>query len=260
MSKFLDRLEQINLGTSASMGFGASRTQRPPGMALVGLVSENHSEGMQTLRDLAPDAALVSGIDDASVIKDLSQALGEEIPWGARLSSLDEEAARTFEDSGCDLMAFSLQDTAVSAVSSEETARVLCIEMDIDPEQLPAIGALPVDALLLPMSGMSAPWTLQDLTAIGMVSRRVNKYILVEASQLPGPKELEALRNIGVHGLVVDVAAAGSQKLAELKTAMHDMPRQRAGRRERATAIIPSSAFPGGFSFPREDPDSEEDE
>ena len=260
MSKFLDRLEQINLGAPGSMGFGASRSQKLPGMALVGLVSGNHSESIQALTGLVPDATLISGIDDPSVLKDLAQALGSEIPWGARLSSFGEKEAQILEDGGCDLMAFPLLDTTVTAVASEEMARVLCVEMDIDSEQLRAIDALPVDMLLLPSSGISTPWTLQDLAAIGRVSSRVNKYILVETSQLPGPKELEALRNIGVHGLVVDVAAVESQKLAELKTAMQDMPRQRSGRKERVTAILPPSAFPGGFSPAREDPEPEEDE
>ena len=128
MSKFLDRLEQITLGTSASIGFGASRSQKPPGMALVGLVSKNHSKGIQSLTGLVPDATLVSGIDGPSVIKDLGQDLGNEIPWGARLSSVNEKEAQLLEDGGCDLMAFPLQDTAVAAVASEEMARVLCIE------------------------------------------------------------------------------------------------------------------------------------
>ena len=260
MSKFLDRLDQINLGTATSMGFGVSRVQKPPGMALVGLVSADHSEGIKTLSGLVPDATLISGIDDPSAVKDLGQALGSDIPWGARLSSLNEKEAQTFEDDGCDLMAFPLQGTTVVAVASEEMGRVLCIGMDIDSDQLRAIDSLPVDVLLLPMAGISAPWTLPDLAAIGRISRRVNKYILVETSQLPGVKELEALRNIGVHGLVVDVAAVGSQRLAELKMAMQDMPRQRSGRRDRVTAILPSSAFPGGFSPEREEPEPEEDE
>ena len=260
MSKFLERLEQINLGTSTSMGFGVSRAQKPAGMALVGLVSKNHSEGVQALADLVPDATLVADIDDPSVIKELGQALGSEIPWGALLSSFDEKKAHILEEGGCDLVAFHLQDTAVNAVASEEIARILCIGTDIDLEQLRAIDSLPVDVLLLPMTDVSAPWSLLDLAAIGKISSRVDKYILVEASQPPGAKELEALRNIGVNGLVIDVTAVEAKKLTELKTAMQDMPRWRSGRKERVTAVIPSSAFPGGFSPEIEEPEPDENE
>ena len=71
--------------------------------------------------------------------------------------------------------------------------------------------------------------------------------------------ELEALRKVGVNGLVLDVATVKTAELAELKTTMQDMPRQRSDRRDRTTAILPSSAFPGGFETEREESEPEED-
>ena len=258
MSKFLDRLEQINLGAPIPMGFGASRPPKSPGMALVGLVAESNSEGIHTLAELVPDATLVSGVDGSSALKKLSQVLGNDVPWGVRVDSLNEEDARVFEDGGCDLLAFSLQGTSATAVASEEIARILCINLDIDMDQLRALDTLPVDVFVLPMAEVSAPWTLADLAAIGRISNRVDKYILVETSQFPGPKELEALRDAGVNGLVVDVAAVESQKLADLKTAMLDMPRWRSKRKEKVTPSLPSaSAFPGGFSPAPDEPEPE---
>ena len=248
MSKFLDRLEQINLGTTAAMGFGVSRTQKPPGMALVGLASSGHAKGVQALVKLGPDAVLLSGLDDPAAVQDLAKEFDGDTPWGARLEHLDEDQAQALEEGGCDLVALSLQGTTVTAAASENMARLLCVEMDIDPDQLPAIGALPVDALLLPMDGVASPWTLQDLAAIAKISRRVSQYILVEVSQPPGRKELEALRNVGVHGLVVDVAGVKAKELAALKEALQEMPRQKSERRDRPAAVVPTSAFPGGFS------------
>ena len=260
MSKFLDRLEQIYLGASTPIGFGASRAQKSPGIALVGLVSGGNSEGIKTLVELVSDAALVSDVDGPSVIKELAPAFGSDIPWGVRVAALSEEDARGFEDGGCDLVAFSLEGTLVTAVASEEIARILCIDLDIDLDQLRAIDTLPVDVLLLPMTEVSTSWTLANLAAIGRISNRVDKYILVETTQLPGPKELEALRDVGVHGLAVDVAGVESKKLTDLKAALLDMPRRRSRRREKVTPIIPSSAFPGGHSPEREEPEPEEDE
>ncbi len=253
MSKLLDRMEQINLGASPAMGFGVSRTQKPPGMALVGLVSSGHAKGIKALAKLGPDGVIVSGLDDTSAVEELAKALDGETPWGARLPSLNEEQAQALEKGGGDLVAFAMQGTSVTAVASENMARLLCIEMDVDPEQLPAIGALPVDALVLPMGGVAAPWTLQELASISKISRRVSQYILVEVSQPPGPKELEALRNVGTHGLVVDTAAVSAKQLAELKTALQEMPRQRSERRDRAAAVLPTSAFPGGFAPEQEE-------
>ena len=256
MSKFLDRLEQITQGAPPPMGFMAPRGQKTPGMALVGLVSESYSEGISLLGDLCPDAILISDAKDAQSVKVSSQPLGSGTPWGSRVSSLSEQEAQAYEEGGCDLLAFSLPGTSLAAVASEEMARILCVDPDIETDQIRVLDALPVDALLLSMSGLSAPWTLEDLASIARVSHRVDKYILLEVSQIPGAKELEALRNTGVHGLVVDVGKVDSQRLSELKQALLDMPRQRPVRKEKAAALLPRSAF----SLGSREPEPEEDE
>ena len=115
-------------------------------MALVGLVSGGHAKGVKTLAGLGPDAALVSGLVDPAAVQELAKGLDGEMPWGTRLPSLNEEEAQALEEGGCDMVALSLQGATVAAAASENMARVLCIEMDVDADQLPAIGALPVDA------------------------------------------------------------------------------------------------------------------
>ena len=260
MSKFLERLEQIYKGVPAPLGFGAPRAPRTPGLALVALISGAHSKGVGLVADLKPDAALFAGVDGQPALKELAQSLGSDLPWGARVHSLTEESAQAYQDAGCDYLAFSLRGTAVAAVGSEELAGILCVDGDIESDQLRAISGLPVDALLLSLPELSAPLTLEDLTAITRISRLVDKFIMVEMSQLPGPKELEPLRSTGVHGLVVDVGNVDAEDLAKLKAALLDMPRQRPSRRERVTAIIPSSAFPSGSIPEREEPEPDEDE
>ena len=260
MSKFLDRLEQVTQGTPPPMGFGARRGQKTPGMAFVGLVSEAYAEGISLLADLGADAILFSDAKDPQSVKESAQTLGSGTPWGSRVSSLSEEEAQAFQEGGCDLMAFSLPGTSLAAVASEEMARILCVDPGIETDRIGALDALPVDVLLLSMSGLSAPWTLEDLASIARISHRVDKYILVEVSQIPGAKELEALRNTGVQGLVVDVGKVDSERLSELKQALLNMPRQRPVRREKAAALLPRSAFSLGSREPEPEPEPEEDE
>jgi hypothetical protein len=262
MSRFLKRLEQISNAAPAPMGFGAARGQRTPGMALVGLVSKNYSAGIAAVVDLAPDAALLTGAVNAAAMRQAHRALGEATPWGVRVGSLTDEDAKAYSDGGCDLLAFPLQSTALGAVASDSIARILSLEADIELERLRALDSLPVDALLLPKANITAPWTLGDLAAVTAVSRRVSKYILLEVSQPPGAAELVALRDAGVHGLVVDVASAPSGSLAGLKAALLNMPRRRPVRRERAAASLPDSVFPT-VEPPRQaeqEPEPDEDE
>ena len=258
MSKFLDRLEQITQGVSAPIGFAAPRAPKMPGMALVCLVSGTGSKAINQMMELGPDAVLVVGAKDPPAVKKLAQPLGSAIPWGAKVSALSEEDALVFQEGGCDILAFSLQGTSVAAVGSEELARVLCVEPDIESDRLRAVDALPIDALLLPMPGVSASWTLEDLATIARVSQRVDKYVLVEVTNPPGLKELEALRNAGANGLVIDVSKVDAQRLSQLKQELLDMPRQRPTKKERFSAIVPGSSYTTASTEP--EPEEEDDD
>ena len=261
MSKFLDRMEQISRGAPAPLGFGVARPEKVPGMALVGLITSDYSTGVSAVAELAPDAALVAGGPGQTSISELAQPLGSKLPWGVRATSITQEEAQAYQESGCDLLAFPLEGTPVAAVATDEIARILCVDPDMEEREFRAIMTLPVDVLLLSMSGHSGPWTLSELAAVGSVSRRAgDKYILVEVSQPPDGKELEALRDIGVHGLVVDVGQVSAEALAGLKKGLLEMPRQRPGRRTRRDAILPGSAFLPGEALGREDEDEEEDD
>ena len=261
MSKFLDRLEQIDRGTPVPMGFGVTRPEKVPGMALVGLITSDYPTGVSAVAELAPDAALIAGGTGQASVAELTQPLGSKVPWGVRATSMTTKEVQDYQESGCDLLAFPLEGTPVAAVASDEITRILCIEPGIEEGELRAIMALPVDLFLLSMSGHSGPWTLSELAAVGSVSRRAgDKYILVEVSQPPDGKELEALRDIGVHGLVVDVGHVTAEAMAGLKKGLLDMPRQRPGRRARRNAILPSSTFSLGETPGREDDDEEEDD
>ncbi len=259
MSKFLDRLEQISRSTPTPIGFGVSRAEKTPGMALVALVSSKHATGCRAVAGLAPDAVLLGGIAGPGSIKKLASAL-PKVPWGVRSGQLTDESAQAYQESGCDLLAFSLEGTPVAAVSSDEIARVLCLDLDAGERQLRSIDSLPVDVILLSLTGQAAPWTLADLASIAAISRRVNKYVLVEVSAPPGKKDLEAIRKAGVDGLVLEVGAVSAKSLTELKESLLNMPRSRPGRRERATAIIPSSVFPSGEAPAPEIPDEDDDD
>ena len=260
MSKFLDRLEQIIEGVQPPIGFGAPRGQKMPGMALVGLASASYAEGIGLLGELGPDAVLVSGAKDLLSIKDATQPLDSDIPWGTRVSALSEDDAQALEEGGCDLLAFSLAGTSLAAVASEKMARILSVESDIETDQLRAVAALPIDAVLLSMPNLSAPWTLEDLASIARVSHQVNQYLLLEVSQIPGPKELEALRNTGVQGLIVDIERVDSQSLTGLKQALLDMPRQRPPRSQKPAALLSRSAFSFGTTEPQPEVEEEDDD
>lgn len=259
MSKFLDLLERINEGAPAPLGFGVTRPPKLAGMALIGLVSGDHAKGISTVADLGLDAALVSGIDGPEDLKTLGDALPDK-PWGARIGSLSQEEAQAYQDNGSDLLAFGLDGTAASAVAEDEMARILCIDAAIEEQELRAISSLPIDVFLIPLTQENDGLTLRDLATFGLICRRSDQYILLEVSKPPGKKDLEALRDIGVHGLVVDVGSVDSDGISALKTDLLDMPKPNYRRREKFRAILPGSVYSPGAAEPEHEEEEEEED
>lgn len=259
MSRLLDCLEQISISAPAPIGFGVRRVQRPPGMALIVQISSDHASGCESISGLTPEAVLLSGIKDLPALKKLEPKL-PSIPWGIRSSSLTEDGVKGYKEAGCDVLAFALADTPVSAITSDDMARVLCLDCDAEERQLRAINPLPVDVVLIDVTNQTGPWTLGGLANVTAISSRVNKYILISISQPPGEKELEALRDAGVHGLVIDVGSVSMESLSKLKSDLQAMPRPQPGRKNRNTAVLPSSVFAADRTPAHEEPDEDDDD
>ena len=259
MSKFLDSLEKISVSAPAPLGFGVRREQRPPGMALIVQISSNHASGCAGISDLSPEAVLLSGIDDLAALKKIAPGL-PSIPWGISPVTVTEDSVNGFKEAGCDMLAFGLADTPVSAINSDEMARVLCLDPSADERQLRAINPLPVDVVLIDVTSQSGTWTLGDLTNITAISSRVNKYILVSISEPPGAKDLKVLRDAGVHGLVVDAGSVSMDSLSKMKSDLQEMPRPQPGRKGRTAAVLPSSVFAVDRAPAPEEPDEDDDD
>ena len=242
-SKFLERLDEIHEGAPARMGFGPARSAKTPGMALVLLVSSDHQTGATTAASLSPDAVIVSGAGGPDQAAEIKGSLSE-LSWGVLADSLSSGDAQAYRDNGCDLLAFRLPGTALGAVYSDDAARVLYLDPDSPHEDLRDINALPVDAVLVPITGVSADWTLEDLTRVARVAGRMNKYVLAEVSEAPNAESLKVLRNAGVSGLMLDVSV-GEEAVKALKEALAEMPRPGSDRRGRSNAILPGAVYAG---------------
>lgn len=261
MSKLLDLLQRISDGAPAPLGFGASRSNAVPGLALVGRASRpGTGRRPRGVPDAGPslDAVIVDDASGADYLEQLGDLMGD-LPWGPGLASLGADDAQACQDGGADLVAFTLESSAAAATGGEDDlARIVAVPSDLSDRQLRAVAALPVDGFILDMSSVSGPWTLHDIVAVGSLTRRTDKHVLVQVSAPPNGKELEALRNMGAAGLIVDLSAVSADEVAGLKSALQDMPRPRS-RRDRMRATVPSSGFTPSAPPRREDDDDDDD-
>ena len=254
MNKFLDLLDNIREGAPAPLGFGASRAEKLPGIALISLVSGDHKKAITMVSKSSVDAVIIEGLTTPSDVKTIAKPLGKT-PWGAKVSELSEGQAQEYQDDGSDLVVFNVEGTAASNLVCDQIARVLCVDISLEEDKLRALASLPVDVFLLSMKDVSSPWGIQDLANLSVISRRVDKYILLEVSEPPTGKDLEALRDIGVNGIVINTSEASAKIYKDLKQSLINMPRPKHSRRDRTRAILP------GASFNQEpEPDSQEQE
>ena len=256
MSKLLDTFEKIDRGSPTPLGFGVSaRAEKVPTMAIVGLVSKDHSEMAAVLQRVKADGVLIQDPPKGSSLKKIAKTLGA-LPWGLRLQGVTEEAAQSYREAGCDFLALSLELAHLGALGDKETAYFIFINADIDVCSLRAIQELPVDGVLLSMGSVQPPLTLQNLLSVGVVRGNISKHLLLEVPPELSIKELEGLRDMGVDGLVLDMGTTSEEALGKLRTAVMELPKQRPPREEKSSAILPQS-----FSVPSggEPPDEEED-
>ena len=263
MSKLLDRLERVNRGPRASLGFGAAaRVQKIRPMALIGTLSDSSkaAEGASNLAKIGADGALIDGLGLEEIQKQLAQAL-EIVPWGVRVPGFDSQQMSHYKEQGCDFLAFGPEKASLEAFGEENTAYILNIQPDIDDRLLRAIEALPVDAVLLPFKSVDPPLTLEHLMTISSVRRAFSKNLLLELPGTPTSKEMVALRDIGVNGLIVDADAISAEKLEGLHERLLALPKRKKDRYDRAVAILPGTLYQqSGAPSRREEEEEEEEE
>ena len=256
MSKFLDRLDKINRGTPASLGFGvAVRAEKVPSMALIGTLTDpvKSAEAASVLARIGADGALIEGMNTEDVLKGLAQSLGNT-PWGLRVHELKGQDVGGYREKGCDFLAFGPEGALLEALEDEDTGYLLCIPPDMDERYLRTIEDLPVDAALLLMKSVEPPITLQHLITISSVRGAFSKYLLLEVPGTLTAGELEGLREIGVDGLVVDATALSAEELEGLKERLLTLP-----RRQRMRPSKPRAILPGTTHTPADAPSHEEE-
>ena len=262
MSKLLDRLERVNRGPTASLGFGAAaRAQKVRPMAIIGALSDPGKavEGASNLAKIGADGALIDGLAPEEIKKQLAQAL-DGVPWGVRVPGLDSERMSHYKEQGCDFLAFEAGKASLEALGEADTAYILSIQPDTDDRLLRAIEGLPVDVVLLPFKSVDPPLTLEHLLTISSVRRAFSKYLLLELAGTPTSKEMEALRDVGVNGLLVDTTAISAEKLEGLHEELLALPRRKRDRGDRTTAILPGTLYQQSGTPSRREEEEEDEE
>ncbi len=250
MSKFIDKLNQILQPSSPPMGFG--RKQSAPlkaGMLLIASGTSDNFEGLAKGVSGADGILLSCPKLNEEVLAGLAKTL-PDLPWGVRLSGQEQEKLAELAKSGADFVAFSAGTMSLSLLSYEKLGKILEVEPSLADGLLRAVNEIPLDAVLLNIryeGGSSLNW--HHLMLCRHLADLVTKPLVVVAPELITGKELLALWQAGVSGVVVPAERVG--KLKE-ETDKLSFPERRLSR---MGAILPrlSQKAP-------EEPEEEEEE
>jgi hypothetical protein len=217
MSRLADRIKRTSRMEAAPIGFGlaAERRASPTLLCLLRLDKDEVSK----VGDAAgADAVIISGLD-AGKLGDAIKKMGD-LPVGVRLEDAERAAVAAARGAGAD---FVLLDERASA------ERVLA--------------GLPLEALEVPAA--REPLTLRGMMELRRLSLLSQTPLLVEVQPEIGASRLQALREAGAVGVILDGKYADG--LTALREAVLSLPPRGRRREERPEAVLPPlTAAPAG--------------
>ena len=211
MSRLIDEFRKATQTAAQPMGFRAARSKTSaPRMPIIAGIQIKTGTNSADYADGA-SAVLFRAGKTPPTVKTM-QALVKtlpDIPCGVCLDDYDE----IMVGEGCDFVVFSSSGSISAAPQDEKIGRILQVESSMDDGLLRAVSDLPVDAVLVADTlegGDSLVW--HQLMILQHLTRLISKPLIVAVSASIGEKELNALWEVGVDGLLVDSSSAGALK------------------------------------------------
>ncbi len=217
MSKLSEAIKRTTRAEAPQIGFAPMQAKPRATMLLAALI------GADAQPPEGADIVLVPGATTAPATNGASQ----QPLRGAWLDGA-ADAARAHEG-GFDFIVFNA-DEAPAAVLLEEDAGLVMQAPDELPDSLvQALQWLPLDALLVRWEGTLTVRRQMELQRVSGFSR---KPLFLFMANEPSARELEALREAGVVGIVVDLTQRGGEaRLAALRTTIDGLrPRPKRSR------------------------------
>ena len=233
-------LMKVDDQAPAPMGFGLRKAERrsAKALAIAGTVAPSGlTRAKAAVKSV--DAVLLNSTDkDQKTLDKAAAKLSDEL-WGVRGGTVSAEQARHLAEMGCDFIVFDAEGSSAALLDIEDIGKVVTIGDDLDDDTARSIAGIPIDAVLYTPGELDLPLTVGGLLAISRVRGLLDlPYIMVVSGAVTGD-DIAALRNVGIAGLVMDLAA--SDDIASTAKAITNLPRKK-HRHNRSSALVPHVA------------------
>ena len=237
MSKLADRIRRASRQAPAPMGFAAAAASAPaPTLLCLVRLSAGEASKVGEAAGKGADAVIVDGIE-AGKLKSPAQAAGGA-SLGVGVPKATRQSVSSLRDAGADFVVVDVASAMAEALLEEKIGFVLAMEAAPDDSALRLLNDMGLDALLTPAP--SGPLTLERLLQLRRVSALSRTPMLVEVAADVEASTLQALRESGVVGVIVDSSSLG--KLERLRERIASLPPRGKKREERGEATLPALA------------------
>ncbi len=241
MSRLADKIRRAGRVEAAPIGFGlaAERRASPTLLCLLRLDKDEVSK-VGDAAAAGADAVILSGLD-AGKLGDAIKKIGD-LPVGLCLGNAERAAVAAAREAGADFVLLDERASA-EAVLEEGVGLVLSVGADTGDTELRVMAGLPLEALEVP--AVREPLTLRGMMELRRLSLLSQTPLLVEVQPEIGASRLQALREAGAVGVILDGKHADG--LTALRQAVLSLPPRGRRREERPEAILPPlTAVPTG--------------
>jgi hypothetical protein len=256
MSKLIDALKKASGAEFKPMGFGkTSAAAGKPRILLIACLSELDVEALAEYA-VGADAGLLSVSEPEAGAKALKAAAKAvpKIPWGGWLRHIGSGV--TEQVTGADFLVLPARDASIELFKDSKVGKILGIDPSLSDGLLKAIDDLPVDGVFI--SGERKKdfyFTWHHLMQCRRASRLLDKPLLVLVPPYVAAHELQALWEVGVSGVVVDLSVGEHMgRLAELRKIVDKLDFSKTARRQKVEPLLPRVSSEG------ESPEEEEEE
>ena len=229
MSKFIERLQQVTMPPSQSMGFKTAKAEQArPRIQLVVNVTGGNLRSQS--KELDEADALVLPITAVDVSKIIS---------GMWLTKGNAEEVEKSIKSASDFII--LPADGVVLLPDKKIGKILQIEAAITDILLRTVNELPIDAVLLTEgheSGLVLTW--KRLMLIQRFSSLLNKPLLIEVLPSVTDTELQAIWEAGVSGVIITADTEQAKTVIQnLRKVIDKLSFPSRRKREKSLAIVP---------------------
>lgn len=254
MSKLLDRLDRITRGAPSPMGFtNIVAKETIPQMALLAQVKTPRRSDIDALANAQVDAFILA--KGTKPLDNTVKPLKSQV-WGAIVGGSEVNEIEGYKTKGCDFVVFGIEGTLADNVEEGDTGRILRITPNLPDAILRGLEDLPVDIMLLERPGASDLLSLTHLLAISNIRNFISRYLLLEWDGNLTTRDLEHLRDLGVDGIVLEVAKVGIGAFETMRQGIDEMRKRKPRGEQRPAAILPrTSGLLGAVHHQEEDGD-----